>query len=109
MAQVQELQLSVTPEVSAYGTKLEKEVNKKLLCKSMGVGLQNANLSWTSSSSGTKGFVTWIKNVGVCFVNYFPRGGARKQRKHHPVFTFEMDASEGRSFRVENGFVAPFL
>lgn len=45
MAQVQELQLSVTPEVSAYGTKLEKEVNKKLLCKSMGVGLQNANLS----------------------------------------------------------------
>lgn len=38
------------------------------------IGLQNVNLSQTLSFSGTKGFVMWIKNVGVCFANYFPSG-----------------------------------
>lgn len=43
------------------------------------------------------------------FCKLIPSWGARKQRKHHPDFTFEMDATEGRILRVENGFVAPFL
>lgn len=38
------------------------------------IGLQNVKLSQTISFSGTKGFVTWIKNVRVCSANYFPCG-----------------------------------
>lgn len=50
-------------------------------CMSMCIGLQNVNLLWSSSSSGTKRFVKWIKNVGVCFVNYF-RSGVPENREN---------------------------
>jgi len=58
------------------------------------------------SSGGTKGFVMWIKNVGVCFVNYFPSGVPENRGNTIQISHLRWMPLKGE--RVENGFVAPF-